>query len=120
MKRIYEDKENNVIFFNLTKYMDSIKNSVLKQNRQKSYFIQREISIHRLYNHTEEQVNEILKKNPKITKIYKIERLRGGSAGAGYTTKTDYVAERGYVVLTKDWDRVRVDEFKIFRSRKKR
>lgn len=71
-KKVYEDDENKVIFFNLSKYMTSFRASVMKQDKRSEYYISREISIHQLWEDGSEQVLEILREHPKVNCLFKM------------------------------------------------
>ena len=60
---IYIDESNKKIFLDLEKYLDKLKNSVIKQDEKGQYYISREISI------AKEQINKDLLRNSEIYRI---------------------------------------------------
>jgi len=60
---VYIDEDNKIIFKDLDKYLDKLKNSVIEQDKKREYYIQRKISIHK------ETIEEELLKLPAIYRL---------------------------------------------------
>jgi len=106
-RKVYEDEANNKIFFDIRKYMKNLTNSVIDQDAEASYYIQREISIHRLWDYHEGEVLEILKKNPEVTEIFKVEKIKD----RGHLTT--YVQFRGEAEVSTGYDRIFIKKMEV-------
>jgi len=63
MEEVYIDEDNKVIFQDLHKYLNKLKNSIVEQDKRREYFIQKEVCIRK------EKIDEDLLKLPVIYRL---------------------------------------------------
>ena len=111
--KIYEDEENNVLFFDLRSYISELRRGILVQDENSSYYITRNINIHLLWEHNMEKVYEVLKKHPEVKSLFRVYCSKGDGKFS-----VDYKFFRKEIKLNelKDWDRIFIDRYTVFRK----
>ncbi len=115
-KIIYEDDANDVIFFDLKDYLKELSKDILKQDRQRSYYIQRNVSIHPPYE--SDELHKLFKQKPNCKTLYKLVTSRSeGYSVRSHTRyalkKTDFDKEEIGKIKLQAWDRIKIVKMKV-------
>jgi len=116
-KTIYADEVNMILFFKPKEYLTKFTKGVLKQIRQCSFYVQRELRIH--IPNSNEELLELIKQNPKIRTFFQIRFCFKNSIGYKWVRSRKEAVEIIRERESGEVDRIFIDEYKLMFLKRK-